>query len=93
MKSFKGDLKRELSQYDSVNEKAEADCQVQFVPRSKLAKIDRPFGNGVLGYKVNGVEHHPYCKWMAIQEPKFIDIMRAQQNKRALKMMSTKNKQ
>ena len=75
----------EVSKLEAVNQKAESDCQVEFVSKKKLPLIDRPFGNGVLGYKVNGADKHPYCNWMAIQEPKFIDLMRKQQNKRANK--------
>ena len=41
-----------------INENAEAECQVEFVPKGKLPRIDRPFGNGVPGYKVNTVFPH-----------------------------------
>ena len=71
-----------------INENAEAECQVEFVPKGKLPRIDRPFGNGVLGYKVNGMKKHPHCKWMAIQEPKFIDLIRNEQNIKALKILN-----
>ena len=41
----------EVSKMQKINENAEAECQVEFVPKGKLPRIDRPFGNGVLGYK------------------------------------------
>ena len=80
-------MSSEIKKLDEINEKAEADCQVEFVPRAKLPKIDRPFGNGVLGYKVNGAKNHPQCQWMAIQEPRFIDIVRNEQNTKALEIL------
>jgi hypothetical protein len=78
----------EVSKMQKINENAEAECQVEFVPKGKLPRIDRPFGNGVLGYKVNGMKKHPHCKWMAIQEPKFIDLIRNEQNIKALKILN-----
>ena len=80
----------ELNKLKQINEKAENECQVQFVPKAKLPLMDRPFGNGVLGYKVNGVNEHPHCKWMAILEPQFIDLVRKEQNTKALKILKSK---
>ena len=42
----------------------------------------------ILCYKVNGMKKHPHCKWMAIQEPKFIDLIRNEQNIKALKILN-----
>ena len=76
-------MTEELAKLDTVNQLAEKKCQVEFVAKAKLPKSDRPFGAGVLGYKVNGIKKHPECEWMAIQEPKFIDYMRNLQRNRA----------
>jgi len=78
-------MKAELAKLDAVNEKAEAMCQVEFVEKRVLKKEDKPYGNGVLGYRVHGTD--PECQWMAIQEPKYVDIMRKIQEDRAIKVM------
>ena len=75
-------MEMEIKLLDRINQKAENDCRVKFVPKESLPKGQRPYGN-VLGYKINGLKKHPYCKWMAINEPDFIEIMRQRQNKRA----------
>lgn len=79
-------MDQELIKLDQVNDKAEKDCQIQFVPRGRLPKADRPWGpsSGILGYKVAGVKEHPYCAWMAIQELKFVEFLRKRQNAKSM---------
>ena len=36
----------------------------------------------MLGYEILGSQKYPQCKWMAIDEPKFIDYLRLSQNQK-----------
>lgn len=87
-------MKQELIKLDHVNEQAEKDCKIQFVPRGRLPKIDRPWGpsSGILGYIVRGLKEHSYCEWMAIQELKFVELMRKRQNAKAMLKLKRQKK-
>ena len=77
-------MKLELQKFALVNEEAEKNCEVEFIPKRKLprGKQQQIFGFGVLGYKVNGIKNYPKCKWMAIPEPAFVNHLRQIQNQR-----------
>ena len=76
------EMSLELEAYRQWNKEAEAKCPLKFLPKSKLPREDRPWGAGVLGYQVLNKDHE--CQLMAMQELKFIDMLRNSQKKRAL---------
>ena len=82
-------MKIEVEELSKVNKLAEKKCQIEFVPKSTLPQRFRPFGTGVLGYKVRGIKNHPECRWMTMQEPIFVDKIRKSQNERALKLLNS----
>ena len=82
-------MKTEIEELSKVNKLAEKKCQIEFVQKSTLPQIFRPFGTGVLGYKVRGIKSHPECRWMTMQEPIFVDKIRKSQNERALKLLNS----
>ena len=59
------------------------------MPISKLPRSERPWGSGVLGYKI--LSSDPQCKLMGMQEIAFINLVRTNQNVRAL-MQSNNDK-
>ena len=67
----------------NVNKDIEEKCQVKYLPKDKLPKEKQLYGYGVLGYEILGIEKYPQCKWMAIDENKFIDFLRNLQNQKA----------
>ena len=83
-------MELEVKKINEVNKAAEAKCQVQFIPKSKLPRSKQPFGAGVLGYRINGLKLYPECKWMAIAEPAFVNQLRAIQNKLANSILNSK---
>ena len=82
-------MKTEIEELSRVSKLAEEKCQIEFVPKSAMPQRFRPFGSGVLGYKVHGIKDHPECRWMAIQEPLFVNEIRRLQNARALQLQNT----
>ena len=79
----------EIKIMNAVNEAAEDKCKVEFIAVNLMPKNRRPFGKGVLGYKVNGIKAHPECQWMAIEEPNFVNYMRRKQDHRASDILKT----
>ena len=70
----------------NVNKDIEEKCQVKYLPKHELPKENQLYGDGVLGYEILGIEKYPQCKWMAINENKFIDFLRNLQNQKAKSM-------
>ena len=67
----------------SVNKDIEEKCQVKYLPKDELPKEKQLYGDGTFGYEILGIEKYPQCKWMAIDENKFIDFLRNLQNQKA----------
>ena len=63
-------------------------CQVKYIPQNELPNNERLYGRDTLGYKILGMEEHPQCQWMAMNELKFIDHLRNLQDQRALEILS-----
>ena len=84
-------MKIEVKKLQKVNQAAKEKCQIEYVPKLSLPIKQRPYGSGVLGYKIHGIDEHPECLWMVIDEPKFVDILRKLQNERAFQIMKNKN--
>ena len=94
---FKAKFKAKLSAYGSEkmaqevellrawNKRAEERCPLKYVAKGRLPRNERPWGNGVLGYKM--LTNDPDCQLMAMQELRFIDLVRETQKKKALKLM------
>ena len=66
----------------NVNKDIEEKCQVKYLPNDQLPKEKKLYGDGMLGYEILGSQKYPQCKWMAIDEPKFIDYLRLSQNQK-----------
>ena len=79
-------MKSEIKKLSRVNKELEDKCQVEFVPKLTLPQNQRPFGEGVLGYKVHGAKDHPECHWMAIEPPNLIEEVRRLQTVRIVQM-------
>ena len=82
-------MSKELEKIQGLNQEAKERCPVKNVPISKLPKSERPWGSGVLGYKI--LSSDPQCKLMGMQEIAFINLVRTNQNIRAL-MQSNNDK-
>ena len=78
-------MKIEEQKLANVNKDVEEKCQVKYLPKDELPKEKQLFGGGILGYEILGIEKYPQCKWMAIDEPKFIDYLRISQNQKVYK--------
>ena len=76
----------ELQKVQDLNRKSSEKCPLKYLPKGQLPKADRPWGTGVLGYKV--LSEDPECHLMAMQELKFIDLVRNEQKIRAEKEMN-----
>ena len=75
-------MKMEEQILANVNKDIEEKCQVKYLPKDELPKEKQLYGGGILGYEILGIEKYPQCKWMAIDEPKFIDYLRLSQNQK-----------
>ena len=75
-------MKIEEQKLANVNKDIEEKCQVKYLPKDELPKEKQLYGGGILGYEILGIEKYPQCKWMAIDEPKFIDYLRLSQNQK-----------
>ena len=72
----------ELPKIQGLNNEAKERCPLKFVPKGKLPRNERPYGAGILGYKI--LSNDPQCKLMGMQELAFIDLVRNIQKGRAL---------
>ena len=84
-------MKIEVVKFQKVNQAAKERCQIEYVPKLSLPVKERPYGSGVLGYKVHGIDAHPECGWMVMDEPKFVDILRKLQNEIAFQIIKNKS--
>ena len=78
----------QLKTFIKLNKEAEEKCPMKYVPKAELPKADRPWGAGVLGYQV--LNNDQDCQLMAMQELKFIDILRKEQKERAEQVIKRK---
>ena len=70
---------QEVDKLRLLNQKSEEKCAVKKVPLAKLAAEDRPWGQGISGFKTDSKDLE--CHLMLMQELKFIDVIRKSQSK------------
>jgi len=75
-------MAQNLEKFKNVNERAQQNCPIKYIPVGKLPRNKRPWGKGVLAYQMLGTDSE--CQWLAKSEFDFIDILRNLQNERAV---------
>ena len=81
-------MKTEVNKFIDMTQGIAQKCQVKYIPQNELPKNQRLYGQDTLGYKILGMEEHPQCQWMAMNELKFIDYLRNLQHQKALEILS-----
>lgn len=77
----KPEMSAELALLDKFNNASQSDCGFLQVPNELLKPRDRWYGSGVMAYKVK--EHNKHkCSMMAMDEIKFIKLLRSKQMKK-----------
>ena len=74
------ELDKELKKYHQVQNKIKEKCPIKTVPRESLPKEDRPWSLVSEAYKI--LSDDPECQMIGMQEPKFINLLRKEQNER-----------
>ena len=81
-------MKTEVNKFIDMTQEIAQKCQVKYIPQNELPKNQRLYGQDTLGYKILGMEEHPQCQWMAMNELKFIDYLRNLQHQKVLEILS-----
>ena len=71
---------KEVNKLRLLNQKSEEKCAIKKVPIEELAVDDRPWGQGIAGFKTDSKDLE--CHLMLMQELKFIDVIRNSQSRR-----------
>ena len=79
-------MKTEVNKFTDMTEEIAQKCQVKYIPKNELPNNERLYGRDTLGYKILGIEEHPQCQWMAMNELKFIDYLRNLQHQKVLEI-------
>lgn len=66
----------EIEAFHQANEKAQAKCNIKQVENKDLDPEQRWYGHGVLAYKLNKDIIDEECRFMAMNELKFLDYLR-----------------
>ena len=73
-------MKIEVDKFKNMTQELGQKCQVKYIPKNELPMNQRLYGQDTLGYDVLGIEDHPQCQWIAMDELKFIDYLRKLQH-------------
>ena len=73
-------MKIEVQKFENMTQDLAQKCQVKYILQNQLPMSKKLYGVDTLGYEIIGVKEHPQCQWMAMDELKFIDILRDSQN-------------
>ena len=73
-------MKIEIQKFQNMTHDLAQKCQVKYILQNQLPMSKKLYGVDTLGYEIIGVKENPQCQWMAMDELKFIDILRDSQN-------------
>ena len=75
-------MKLEIEKFQDMNRELALKCQVKYIPQKELPINQRLYGQDIFGYEILGKHKYPQCKWIAMDEMKFMDHVRNLQNQK-----------